>query len=353
MNGRLNVNGVAPSNGTSTPMSHQQPDGAAKPEALDVLIIGAGFTGCYLLHRLRGSGFHVKVVETGSDLGGVWYWNRYPGARVDSPYPVYSLSPSEIWKEWNWTEIYPSWAELLQYFDHVDKQLGLRKDMIFNTTVVSATFNEQENNWLVTCENGKEFVTKYLVAGTGFAAKRYFPKWEGMDKYKGRLVHSSFWSEDIDVKGKRLAVIGNGASGVQIAQECAKDVEQLTVFIRTPNLCLPMRQRQLGLEEQKLDKLTFPEAYKKRLETYGGLMYGPLSIDHTAHSAEQREMLFEKLWQEVSIPGSGNFFPRSSFLQTSLTKTSTNYRVASRLCQARTLTSLRARCATDMRMTSG
>lgn len=133
-------------------------DTGAGIENLDVLIIGAGFTGCYLLPKLREVGFTVKVVDQAPDVGGVWYWNRYPGARVDSQYPVYSLSRPEVWKTWNWSEKYPSWKELQGYFHRAADQLELRKDMIFGTTVVAATFNEDSNKWPATSDNGEAVV---------------------------------------------------------------------------------------------------------------------------------------------------------------------------------------------------
>jgi cation diffusion facilitator CzcD-associated flavoprotein CzcO len=268
---------------------------------LDVLIIGAGFTGCYLLPKLRNMGFNVKVVEAGAELGGVWYWNRYPGARVDSPYPIYSLSLPEIWNTWNWKEKYPGQPELREYFRFVDEKLDLSKDILYNSTVAAATFNEANNTWLVSCTNGKKIQTRFLVSGTGFAAKQYIPKWKGMDKFKGRIIHSSNWDEDFNVQGKKLAVVGQGASGIQIVQECAKDVEKLTLFVRNPNLCLPMRQRSLTAEEQVEDKKQFVEVYKRRLETIGGLTYGPLNQPLTAASVEEREKVFEGNWQEVQL----------------------------------------------------
>lgn len=274
-------------------------NGAGIYESLDVLIIGAGFTGCYLLHKLRALGFKTKVVESGSDLGGVWYWNNYPGARVDSPYPCYSLSLPEVWKDWEFTEIYPGWQELRRYFAHIGAKLDLKRDMFFNSTVTDLSFNESSNTWNVSCDNGKQFKATYVVAGVGFAAKRYIPDWKGREICKARIIHSSYWPADLDVTGKKMAVVGNGATGVQLIQECASKVKELTAFIRTPNICLPMQQRGLSSEEQNKDKLTISEAYKHRLETVGGLLYGPLSKPHTADTPKEQEALFEKLWQQV------------------------------------------------------
>ncbi|KFZ20384.1 hypothetical protein V502_03200 [Pseudogymnoascus sp. VKM F-4520 (FW-2644)] len=142
-------------------------------EELDILVIGGGFAGVYLLYQLRKLNFQVKVVEAGSDLGGVWHWNRYPGARVDSQYPVYSYSLPEVYEDWTWSCHYPDWEEIQEYFQHVDRKLGIKKDTVFNTKVTDATFDEKSNQWTVLCDTGKTFRVQYLIASTGFAAKRY------------------------------------------------------------------------------------------------------------------------------------------------------------------------------------
>lgn len=275
-------------------------NGVHAPDQLDVLVIGAGFSGCYLLHKLRALGYKTRVVESGGGIGGVWHWSTYPGARVDSPYPYYALSIPEVWKDWEYTEMYPGWQELRRYFEHVGKTLDLNKDMVFNTTVTAANFDENTNTWTVSCSDGKQYKTRFLVAGVGFAAKKHIPDWEGLDRCKATIVHSSYWPDDLDIKGKKLAVVGNGATGVQIIQECANEVEELTAFVRTPNLCLPMQQKRLSSEGQQKDKATLQQVYSHRLTTFGGLSFSPLPRPHTADTPEQREKLYEDLWQQAS-----------------------------------------------------
>ncbi|KAJ9646721.1 hypothetical protein H2204_000413 [Knufia peltigerae] len=294
------------------------PQNGIEGENLDVLIIGAGFTGCYLLPKLRNLGFKTKIVESGSYFGGVWYWSRYPGARVDSPYPYYSLSLPEVYKDWEYKELFPPWHELQRYFAHVDKTLGLSKDAIFNSRVTSATFNEDENTWTVECHNGKLFKTRFLVAGIGFAAKEYVPQWKGMDKCKARIVHSSHWPADLDIKGKKLAVIGNGATGVQLIQECADQASELTAFIRTPNICLPMQQKPLISSEQKAQKQSFPELYQRRLTTVGGLEFTAQTRAHADFTPEEREELLERLWKK------GGFAPFAASFNDTLTSPTAN-----------------------------
>ena len=200
-------------------------------EELDALVVGAGFGGCYLLHRLREAGFSAKIVEAGSGLGGIWHWNTYPGARVDSQYPIYSYSIPEVYKTWTWKQQYPGSEELREYFKHVDSVLDISKDTLFKTKVVTATFDESIDKWRVECDDGKIIVTRFFLPCVGFAAKRHFPDWPGLSSFEGTMCHSSFWPEGgMDVKGKRVAVVGTGATGIQIAQTTAPECAHLTVF---------------------------------------------------------------------------------------------------------------------------
>lgn len=201
---------------------------------IDVLVVGAGFAGCYLVHKLRKANFTVKIVEAGSDLGGVWHWNGYPGARVDSQYPVYAYSIPEVYEDWSWSEQYPGAEELRKYFAHVEKKLQIKKDAVFNTKVTDADFDEATSKWTIRCDNGTVIRAGTFIAAIGFAAKRHFPDWEGLDTFKGVIHHSSFWpSEGVDVKNKKVAVVGTGATGIQIAQTCAREAGELTLFQRS------------------------------------------------------------------------------------------------------------------------
>lgn len=284
---RVELNGV---NGTHP--SHIQD--------LDVLIAGAGFAGCYLLYQLRKKNFKTKIVEAGSDLGGIWHWNSYPGARVDSQYPIYAYSLPEVYEDWTWTEHYPGEKELKRYFAHVDKKLHVKKDVHFNTKVTAAEFDENTNKWAIYCDDGTVYRASVFIAAIGFAAKRAFPEWEGLDTFEGIIHHSSFWPlEGVDVRGKKVGVVGTGATGVQIAQECSKEAGELTVFQRTPNMCCPMRQEKLTVEEQEKDKIAYPDVFKERLTHYAGFMYSSQSFKTFDHTPEEREAFFEELWNMV------------------------------------------------------
>lgn len=265
----------------------------------DVLIVGAGFGGVYLLHKLRDElGFNCKVYEAGKDLGGIWHWNCYPGARVDSHIPLYEYSIEKVWKDWTWSEKYPGYEELRQYFKHVDKTLDISKDVAFDTRVVDAQFDQETGKWVVKTEDGRTARCKYFILATGFSAKRHFPDWKGMDKFKGVMHHSSFWPEEgVDIEGKRVAVIGTGSTGVQIAQECGPLAAELTVFQRTPNLALPMQQKKLTKEEQDANKPNYPELFKTRLTTFSGFQYDFVEKNTFDDNPEAREAFFEKRWE--------------------------------------------------------
>ncbi|KAF2761307.1 FAD/NAD(P)-binding domain-containing protein [Pseudovirgaria hyperparasitica] len=272
-------------------------DTYAKQLETDVLIVGAGFGGIYLMHKLRQQGFKCKIYEAGKDLGGIWHWNCYPGARVDSQVPVYEYSIPEVYETWTWSERYPGWAELRRYFDHVDKQLQIRKDTAFETRVTGAEFDKKSNKWNVKTEDGRQATARYLLLATGFAAKRYFPDWKGLNTFEGIIHHSSFWPEEgVDVKGKRVAVIGTGSTGIQLSQETSREGATVTVFQRTPNLCLPMVQRPLTPEDQMKRKGEYPRFFEDRMKTFAGFQYDFSDKNTFDDTPEEREAFFQKLW---------------------------------------------------------
>ena len=269
-------------------------------EVLDALIIGAGFNGVYQLHRLREKGFSVKVFEAGESLGGIWYWNCYPGARVDSHVPNYEFSIKEVWEDWNWTERFPGWDELRQYFAHVDKKLDLSRDIQFNTWVSGAEFDEQNNQWIVYTKDGNKTRTRFLITCMGFAAKAYTPDFDGLESFAGPCYHTAHWpQEGLDMSGKRVGIIGTGASGVQVVQEAAAVASHLTVFQRTPNIALPMRQRRLDAETQQSLKPTYPAKFRQRAVS-SSTMFDIVADERSAKevSQELRQAIFEAAWQK-------------------------------------------------------
>ncbi len=267
---------------------------------LDALIIGAGFNGAYQLYRLREAGFKVKVVEAGSELGGIWYWNCYPGARVDSHVPNYEFSMETLWREWTWTERFPAWDELRRYFRFVDRKLDLSRDIRFDTRVTAATFDEAADQWIVSCDDGTRTRARFLIPCLGFAAKAYVPDLPGLDSFQGQCHHTAHWPQSgLDLRGKRVGVIGTGASGVQVIQEAAKVASELVVFQRTPMLALPMQQRRLDAETQAAMKAEYPEMLRRRASNSSS--YHDIVADERSAlevSEAERLAIFEAAWRK-------------------------------------------------------
>ncbi|KAK2739523.1 hypothetical protein FQN55_009399 [Onygenales sp. PD_40] len=264
---------------------------------LDVVVVGGGFSGCYLLHKLREQGFRTCVIEAASGLGGVWQWNCYPGARVDTHVPLYEYSIPEVWKTWNWTQRFPAAAELVAYFKHVDKVLDLSKDVVFNTKITTAEWDNATNKWTITTEAGAKYVASYFIPAMGFAAKRSFPNWPGLEKFKGEIHHSSFWpTEGVNVDKKRVAVVGTGSTGVQITQELAPKADNLVLFQRTPNMALPLRQVELTPEMQTASKPIYPAKFAIRPLSIGGYDFSPADINTFDHTPEERQAFLEDKW---------------------------------------------------------
>jgi cation diffusion facilitator CzcD-associated flavoprotein CzcO len=303
-------------------MSATQPTKAANGKAveeLDVLMVGAGFAGLYQLEHLRRLGYNVKVFEAGADIGGIWYWNCYPGARVDSYAPLYQFSSEELWRGWSYSELYPSWEELRAYFRYVDEKLGLSRDIRFNTRVTGAAFDTARNQWIVQASDGSVTRATFFVLCTGLSAKPYIPAIPGLGDFRGVCHHTSLWpQEGVDFKGKRVGVIGTGASGVQVIQEVYQDVAELTVFQRTPNLALPMRQQKLDDETSRRMKETFPERFRRRAETFGGFDYDVIPKNALDVSDHERLATYEDLWNR------GGFFPWIGTYQDILTNEAAN-----------------------------
>src|SRR5271156_6863491 len=267
-------------------------------EDLDVIVVGAGFAGVYLLDRLRSMSMSVQVFEAAGGLGGVWYWNCYPGARVDSPGPIYQYSRGDLWRKWQFSELYPSWQELREYFRYVDEELGLSRDIRFNRRVDEASFDPARNRWTVRSNDGSVASARYFVLCTGLGSKPYVPDLPGLSDFAGERHHTALWPQQgLDLAGKRVGVVGTGASGVQVAQEAASMAAHLTVFQRTPNLALPMRQRKLNDDTIRRMKEGYPQAYQKRRTTFGGFDYQFLDKSASEVSEDERRATFERVWE--------------------------------------------------------
>jgi len=283
-------------------MTTENGDTIDQPTGLrfDAVIVGAGFNGLYQLHRLRHEGFNVRLVEAGPGLGGVWQANRYPGARVDSHVPNYEYSIEEVWRDWVWAERFPDRDELVRYFEHVDRVLDLRRDVDLNTRISTARFDTGRREWNLATEDGRLYQARFVLLCTGFGSKPFVPDLAGLENFAGECHHTARWPESgLSFEGKRVGVVGTGASGVQIVQEAAKVADRVTVFQRSPVTALPMQQRQLDPREQAEAKAGYREMFGRRNSPPGSFSdIGRLNVGALEVSEEERNKIFAAAWAE-------------------------------------------------------
>ncbi|HYZ21776.1 MAG TPA: NAD(P)/FAD-dependent oxidoreductase [Rhodopila sp.] len=269
---------------------------------LDAAVIGTGVAGLYQLHLLREQGLDVKAFDAAPDVGGTWYWNRYPGARFDSESYCYQyLFSEDLYKGWSWSEKFPGQPEIERWMHYVADKLDLRRDIRFNTTITSAHFNEDTGRWTVRTDKGEVIDTRFLVTCCGMLSAPLASVFPGQDTFKGQLFHTARWpNEPIDLAGKRVGVIGIGATGIQVVQTIAGEAGHLTVFVRTPQYVIPMNNPKFTPADQQAYKAKF-EWFAKRLpHTFSGFEH---DFEHawTDLTAEQRRTALEQIWADGSL----------------------------------------------------
>ena len=269
---------------------------------LDAIIIGAGVAGLYQLYRLRQLGLKARIYDAAGGVGGTWYWNRYPGARFDSESYTYGYSCSkELLQEWDWKEHFSGQPENERYLNYVADKFDLRRDIQLNANITSASYDEKANCWEIRMEDGSSARARLLIAAVGILSATFTPDFPGIDSFKGKSFHTSRWpKEHVDLAGKRVGVIGTGATGVQLITEIAKEVADLTVFQRTPNYCAPLRNAEIDPETQAKIKASYPEIFRRTRETNAAFLhdFDPRSVFDV--TPEQRQARFEELW---AMPG--------------------------------------------------
>ncbi len=240
------------------------PQAAQKPDH-DTIIIGAGISGLYQLYRLRNQGLDVKVFEAGTGVGGTWYWNRYPGCRFNSESYSYGYSWSEeVLEEWDWTEHFAPQPETERYLNFVADKFHLREHIQFSARVAAAHYQEDSRCWKITLEDGSEHTSRWLITAVGPLSAPTYPRIPGRDRYKGEAYHTGLWPKhEVTFEGKRVAVIGTGATGVQAITEIAKTAKHLTVFQRRPNWCKPLMNRPIDKEEMEEIRSRYDEIFRK------------------------------------------------------------------------------------------
>src|ERR1700704_6931402 len=265
----------------------------------DAVIIGAGFSGMYMLHSLRDKlDLNVTVFEAGGGVGGTWYWNRYPGARCDSDSYIYCYTfDKNLLQEWEWSERYPEQHEILRYLEHVAKRHDLKRDIQFNTSVTGAEFDERTSLWTVRTNMGEEVTARYLIAATGTLSTTNMPQLKGLEKFKGKWYHTSrFPHTGVDFTGKRVGVVGTGATAVQAIPEIAQQAKQLTVFQRTANYCVPARNGKVDPEVVAARKADYDGIVRRLRESFFGQEHYFMPKSALEATAEEREREFDRMW---------------------------------------------------------
>jgi len=275
----------------------------------DAVVIGAGFAGMYMLHRLRQAGFSVLVLEAASGVGGTWYWNRYPGARCDVESMQYSYQFSdELQQEWDWSEKYATQPEILRYANHVADRYDLRRDIRFDTRVATASFDEGTARWTLTTETGDRVSASFCVMATGCLSSANKPGFEGLDSFTGAVHHTGHWPpEGIDFTGQRVGVIGTGSSAIQAIPIIAEQAKQLFVFQRTPNYTIPAHNAPLDPQQRQAIKHDYANFRQKAKQTFAGINFNYNDASAVEASQQRRQQEYEARWEYGGVSFMGAF----------------------------------------------
>jgi len=278
-------------------------------DELDAIVVGAGFAGLYALHRLRGLGLSARIFERGGGVGGTWYFNRYPGARCDIESLQYSYQFSdELAQEWEWSERYSAQPEILRYANHVADRFDLRKDIRFDTTVTSASFDADSGRWTVTTSDGDCVTAQFVIMATGCLSTANLPDIPGLTSFSGATYHTGRWPhEGVDFSGLRVGVIGTGSSAIQSIPLIAEQAEHLTVFQRTPNYSVPAHNAPLDREEERRVKQDY-RGFRERNATTAFDIAGEWSdVPVLSVEAAERQRTFEERWRRGGFHYLGAF----------------------------------------------
>ncbi|MDH4145072.1 MAG: NAD(P)/FAD-dependent oxidoreductase [Acidimicrobiia bacterium] len=273
----------------------------------EAIVIGAGVCGIYQIYKLTQLGVRATVLEAGADLGGTWFWNKYPGARFDSESVSYGYSFSEeLLQEWDWKERFSGQPENHRYLSHVADRFDLRRHMQFEAVVASAHFDDEATLWRLHLEDGRDLTCRFLIPAIGLLSAHTLPDYEGRDSFEGRWFHTYNWpDEPVPLEGQRVAVVGTGATGVQVIGAIADKVGSLTVFQRRPNWCAPLHNSEISAEEMADIKARYDEIFAICARTPGGFLHEPDRRGFYEVSPQERRATWEKLYGE---PGFGIWF---------------------------------------------
>ncbi|MBX2805571.1 MAG: NAD(P)/FAD-dependent oxidoreductase, partial [Hyphomicrobiales bacterium] len=269
---------------------------------VDAIVIGAGVAGLYQIHQLRRQGVDVQGLEAGSDVGGTWYWNRYPGCRFDSESYIYQyLFDEDLYKGWTWSERFPAQPEVERWMHYIADRLDVRDSINFDNRVTKAEFDEKTGRWTVETNQGAVFDTQFVIGCTGMLSAPLTDRFKGQDRFEGAIVHTGVYPrEGINFAGKRVGVIGVGATGIQVVQTIAHSVDELKVFVRTPQYVLPMNNLKYGPDDIKWYKGRFEELKTTLPKTFTGFEYD-FEVDWADLTSDQRLERLEEIYANGSL----------------------------------------------------
>lgn len=300
-------------------------------QKFDVVVVGAGFAGMYALHYLRKLGFAVRVLEIAKDVGGTWYWNRYPGARCDVASLEYSYQFSEeLQQQWHWSEKYAAQAEILEYANHVADRFDLRRDIQFNTHVSAMHFsaaNPSASNqggggvgWRITTDNGEIFQAQFCIMATGCLSSNNIPDFPGLDDYQGLLLHTGQWPhQEVDFAAKRVGMIGTGSSAIQIAPLIAAEADSLMIFQRTASYSIPAHNASMDADHERTIKADYARFREQNSQRYAALNNNPNSVPALEVSAAERESNYQQRWEAGGLPFLASFSDLATSLEANKT----------------------------------
>ena len=265
---------------------------------LDALVIGAGVAGLYQLYLLRKQGLNVKVIDAGSGVGGTWYWNRYPGARFDSACYIYQyLFDEELYKGWSWSEKFPGQPEIERWMNYVADKLDLKKDIQFSTVVKSASWDQQRSSWQVLTDSGQKIDCQYLISCTGMLSAPLENVFPGQDKFEGDIFHTARWPKgSIDFSNRRVGIVGNGATGIQVIQTIAPECKELKVFVRTPQYVNAMNNPKYSDKDVEEYKNKFHWFQENLPKTFSGFEFEWQDGSWADSTPEKRREVLERIW---------------------------------------------------------
>ncbi len=283
-------------------------------EQFDALVVGAGISGLYQTYKLREAGFSVRAIESAPDVGGTWYWNAYPGCRVDSPANIYQYWFSQaLLDDWDWSERFPAQPEIKRYLQHVARRFDLYSAIEFETRVASAEWLEEQAQWRVVTDTGKTFTARYLVSCVGLLSTPKVLSIPDQETFQGRVYYTARWPQQpVDLNGQRVGVIGNGATGIQVIQTLAPEVSELTVFQRTPQYAVRMKNYKVDKHIMSDWRADYPHISKLVHTTFGGFTWDPAEEGHAATlTPEQRNDVYEECWADGSLKMFVGTFPET------------------------------------------